>query len=377
MNKATGEIEDFGERLSELGDPAVVDPSVAAPHGNPCSSCGCPIEPLDNFCPACGTAYAPETPAPQTEQAASPDKKHFRCENCSSEVVTDPDQRSYVCPFCDSTYVVEFSPDESQRETPEFIIGFAITVDQANELFLKWIKQGGWFQPGDLQGDAVMEKLKGVYLPFWSYSMLAASEWSASIGEYWYRTETYTTRDSKGRTVTRTRRVRETEWWPLRGRHHHYYSGFMVSGSHGLPQREAERIKPFNLPALKPYEPYYLAGWICEEYSVDKEEALSVCQQEFYQREQANVANFLPGDEHRELNVSAAFSNIQSDLCLLPVYVLSYRYRDRLYRFLVNGQTGRCAGDKPVSRKRIGAAVACGVLLVVAIVIAVVVFQNR
>jgi hypothetical protein len=207
--------------------------------------------------------------------------------------------------------------------------------------------------------------------------MLAASEWSARIGEHWYRTETYTTRDSKGRSVTRTRRVRETEWWPLTGRHHHYYSGFMVSGSHGLAQSDAERIKPFNLPALKPYRPYYLAGWLCEEYSVSKDEALEICKREFDEREQTNVASFLPGDEHRNLDVSTSFSNIQSDLCLLPVYVLSYHYSGQLYRFLVNGQTGRCAGDKPVSKVRVGVTVVGVVLMVAAVAIAVAIMSGR
>ena len=39
-------------------------------------------------------------------------------------------------------------------------------------------------------------------------------------------------------------------------------------------------------------------------------------------------------------------SETRPDLILLPVYLLSYRYRDKLYRFLLNGQTGKAAGDK-------------------------------
>ncbi len=376
MNKATGEPDQIDDSLDDAEDPAVVDPTVPAPHGRPCAQCGCPIEPLDRYCPACGVAHVAEELVEAEEVDEPPARKHFRCENCGSEVLTDPDQRSYTCPFCDSTYVVEFSPQESERQAPEFIIGFAITVDQANEFFTKWLRKGGWFQPGDLHRKAVKEKLKGVYLPFWSYSMMAESEWSARIGEYWYRTETYTTRDSQGRTVRKTRRVRETEWWPLSGRHHHYYSGFMVSGSQGLPQQDAERIKPYNLPALKRYEPYYLAGWLCEEYSIGKEQALEVCQQEFYEREQSNVAAFLPGDEYRDVNVSTYFSKIHSDLCLLPVYILTYHYDDQLYRFLVNGQTGRCAGDKPVSRTRVGGLVGAIAVLVL-VVVAIVVLMSR
>jgi len=266
---------------------------------------------------------------------------------------------------------VEFSRDQSQRQRPEFVIGFAVTKEQAQEKFAQWIKENAWYRPGDLGLASTAEKQRGVYLPFWSFSMLAESTWQSSIGEYWYRTETYTTTDSDGKTVTRTRQVRETEWWPLSGNHHHYYSGYLVSGSRGLPQADAERIKPFQLPALKRYEPYFLAGWFSEEYSVERETALSLCQQEFYRREQNNVGAFLPGNTYRDLQVSTRFSQINSDLCLLPVYVLSYRYQDKIYRFLVNGQTGKTAGDKPVSYKRIWTAVGggAGLLLLIVMII--------
>jgi hypothetical protein len=265
--------------------------------------------------------------------------------------------------------VVELSPDQTDRQRPEFVIGFVVTPDEAREKFGHWIQSNAWFRPGDLRTSRVAEKQKGVYLPFWSFSMLAQSQWQTSIGEYWYRTETYTTTDSDGKTVTKTRRVRETEWWPLGGRHHRYYSGYLVSGSKGLSQTDAERIKPFHLPAMKRYEPYFLAGWLSEEYSVARDEALARCQQEFYRREQSHVAAFLPGDTYRGLQINTHFSHVNSDLCLLPVYVLSYRYKEKLYRFLVNGQTGKVAGDKPVSGMRIGLAVGVGLLLLLIVIV--------
>jgi DNA-directed RNA polymerase subunit RPC12/RpoP len=352
-------------------DAEIIDTHAHLPGGELCPACGSPVEAADKFCPACGTPRA-EAQAPPSEQPL--EQKHFRCNNCGSEVATDPDQRSYVCPFCDSTYVVEFTPEESNRQRPEFVIGFAVTREQAEEKFRAWLKDNSFFRPGDLVASAVADKMKGVYLPFWSFSMLADSTWSASIGEHWYRTETYTETDSKGNTVTKTRQVQETEWWPLSGRHHRYYSGYLVSGSKGLPQNQAERIKPFQLPALKRYEPWYLAGWFNEEYSIDREQALADCQQYFYQEEQRNITAFLPGDTHRGVAVDTQFSQVSSDLCLLPVYVLSYRYRDKLFRFLVNGQTGKVAGDKPWSWRKIWGTVGAvlAVILIVVLIVAII-----
>src|SRR5690606_2094156 len=112
---------------------------------------------------------------------------------------------------------------------------------------------------------------------------------------------------------------------------------------------------PFQLPALVRYEPKYLAGWFAEEYSIARDAALKICQDEFLRQEHRNVAAFMPGDTHRSLQVETRFSHVNSDLCLLPIYLFTYRYHGQVFRFMVNGQTGRVAGDKPLSWPRITA----------------------
>ena len=353
-------------------DPAAVEDVVVA-HGHACSACGAPVDDDDAFCNACGTPQtARRSPnAGAQDRESEPPPRVFRCENCGAEVQVDPSQRSYTCAFCESTYVVELPADRAARQRPEFVIGFGVTAEQAAAKFEQWIKKGGWFRPGDLRHAKVEERLRGVYLPFWSFSMLAQSQWNANIGEYWYRTETYTTVEN-GKTVTRTRQVRETEWWPLSGRHHRYYSGYLVSGSKGLPQQYAESIKPFQTAALKRYQPYFLAGWLAEEYSVERDEAERICRDEFKRWVNNHVQGFLPGDTSSGLTCDTQFSEINSDLILLPIYLLTYRYQEKLYRFLLNGQTGRLYGEKPISWQRI----ALAVLIVLAIVGIVVVLAN-
>jgi hypothetical protein len=345
-----------------LAEPSFDAAPPPAGQGN-CQQCGSPLDRGDKFCVACGAAQ--ETPV---AAEVVPEQKHLRCNGCGAEIAVDPGQRSYTCPFCESTYVVEFTREESGRQPPEFVIAFAITPEKAQDSFQQWMASGGWFRPSDLKLAEVVDRLRGVYLPFWSFTMLAQSRWSASIGEYWWRTETYTTVEN-GKTVTRTRQVRETEWWPLSGRHHEYHSGFLVSGSKGLVQSAAQSIQPFHLAGLKRYEPFYLAGWLSEEYSVAREAALATCQQEFTGRERNLIASFLPGDTHSKLESATEYSQINSDLVLLPVYLLTYRYAGKQHRFLLNGQTGQCAGTRPVSWKRIAAAIGGGLALVAVVVL--------
>ncbi|MEM7475487.1 MAG: zinc ribbon domain-containing protein [Planctomycetota bacterium] len=346
--------------------------------GTPCSACGAPREGSSKFCVACGspleTRDIPVAAKGNTSvgSTAPLPKNHFECNNCGSQVATSVEQRSYVCPFCDSTYVREIAVASSGRQRPEFVIGFAITADDAREKFVEWLGANSWFRPGDLAASAVSEKQRGVYLPFWHFSMFAESKWRANIGEYWYRTETYTTRDSNGKLVTRTRRVRETEWFTLDGDFQKYYYGYLVPATRGISLKEAQAIQPYQLTALTRYRPFFLAGWMAEEYSIDMNSAIGLTQQEFQNRQQREIAAFLPGDTHRRLNVQTRFKTNGSDLILLPVHVLSYRYQDRVYRFLVNGQTGKVVGEKPVSKKRVTAFVSFIVVIIIAIIVAVV-----
>lgn len=344
-----------------------IDTETPMPTSRSCEACGAPVEPGDRFCQACGT------PQPEAKKRTDkPSRKYVQCKSCGSQIALAPDHRSYVCAFCGSTYVVEFSPDLTGRMDPEFVIGFAIPKEQAIEKFQQWIKANRWYHPNDLKQARLTDRIQGVYLPFWSFSVLARSVWSASIGEYWYRTETYTTTDSKGRTVTRTRQVRETEWWDLSGRHHRYYSGYLVSACNSLDHATAQRVMPFDLPALKRYEPWYLAGWASEEYTVLKETAYEVSKKYFLTQEQMNIGHFMPGDTYRNLSVRSQFSQNSYDLILLPYYLLTYKYREKTYRFLLNGQTGKVWGDKPLSKQKIWTAVGIGLLVIAAIVLLII-----
>jgi hypothetical protein len=327
----------------------------------------------DRFCAHCGAdqAGAAEGGGRGVELDEPAPLRNLECQNCGSHFVATADQRSYKCPFCETDYVVEFTPEESSRRRPDFVIGFAITAQEAYDHFRAWIGRNGWFRPADLEKAEPSDRFKGVYVPFWSFSMLAQSTWSARIGEYWYRTETYHVRNAQGKMEMRTRTVQETEWWPLEGRHHAYYHGYLVSGSRGLRQSEADAVNPFHLPAMQRYEPYFLAGWLSEEYSIDDGQAREVCHKVFLEREYSNVAAFLPGDEHQDLAVDTKFSKVNVDLCLLPVYLMNYVYRGKPYRFIINGQTGKISGQKPISGKRVWAAIIIALSLIAGIALAV------
>jgi hypothetical protein len=130
-------------------------------------------------------------------------------------------------------------------------------------------------------------------------------------------------------------------------------------------------IQPFDLNALVRYRPHYLAGWLSEEYSIEPVDAISIAETEFRNRQVRSIQSFLPGDTSSDLRVSTELTSSGSDLILLPVHILTYRYHDKLYRLLINGQTGKIVGDKPWSVPRIASFVIACLLVIGLIALAV------
>jgi hypothetical protein len=365
----------------------------------PCPACGFPKQSGSRFCTACGVPFEtpkdtgisgstratppiirPSGPSSDVSLSRPPaatfeDPDAFHCDNCGADIDMPPGLTSVRCPFCDSTYVIRRDEGDRKTHRPEFIIGFSVTKDKATDLFFEWLGKNSWFRPSDLQSKAVTDKQQGVYIPFWHFTLIADSKWSARIGEYWYRTETYTV-EVNGKRETRTRVVQETEWWPLDGVFRKYYSGYMVSASKGLPQNEALAIQPYRLSNLMRFRPHFLAGWLVEEYSIDRDDALGIAKNEFLKQDRESISRFLPGDTQTGLNVFTNFEEGDTDLVLLPVHVMTYQYRGRVFRFLVNGQTGKVFGEKPWSAFRITIAIVGAAIVILLLVLFAILVMN-
>jgi hypothetical protein len=74
----------------------------------------------------------------------------------------------------------------------------------------------------------------------------------------------------------------------------------------------------------------------------------------------------VPGDTQRNLRVNTAFSQMTYKHVLFPVWISSYRHGDKVYQFLINGQTGEVQGQAPISWIKVTL-----VILLVLIVLAV------
>jgi len=272
--------------------------------------------------------------------------RQSQCPNCGAAVTLPAEVVADRCVFCESPVVAVTDGDTSHADR---VAPFLLDRDAAAGRLHAHL-QGQWLAPKDVRSTDRPEDLKGVLVPFWAHDADARSRWSANVGIYWYRTETYwvtVTRDGKTVRERRTRQVRETEWFPTSGTHAATYTDQLVSGSKGLPEAEANALEPFDLGNALPYDPRLLAGWIAERPTLDRTHAQAVARQELDAREERAIAAFLPGDTHARIQNSTQIEVQDVRLVLLPVWIATYRWRGEVHRMLVNGQTGEVVGSVP------------------------------
>ncbi len=348
-----------------------------------CSNCGAKLafDPaLQGMrCPYCGHAEAVAgTPGPQSAEALReiPIEEGLAraqrglgapvltlsCRDCGATVNVAQGQQTAKCSFCGSHQVLQ-QPADPNLVRPESLVAFQVDRARGLELFRSWVR-GLWFRPSSLKQMASVEQIDGVYVPFWTFDALVTSMWTAERGINYRQMETYTTEEN-GQTVRKEREVTLTRWEPASGSRRDPYDDLIVCASRGLPESLVDQFSTFDTHKLTAYQPEFLAGWRAESYAIDLMGGWAKAQHNMARKQESRCASDVGGDTHRSLAVQNHFAQVTFKHVLLPIWIAAYRYQNKPYRFLVNGQTGEVVGEAPWSIGKI-ALLAVVVILVLA-----------
>ena len=303
-----------------------------------CHVCHGLLDEEDLFCPNCGTE-APHEPG-KKEPPAQAAKHRFECSGCGASMSYDASAGSLRCPFCGSLDLVA-QPDTNTL-APNRVVPFRISSGEAAQVLRRWLGRGFW-RPGDLTEQAAVVKMTPVYVPYWVFEAHTHTYWTADTSQ--------TPPGARG------------DWFPLFGEHRGSYAGVLIGASKALSPRETEEICPFELAQAVPPDQVDLENSIVEQFSMPRKYARPLARQGLEALEsRACESRYVPG-RCRNMKVNVRLEGLASEPVLLPVWIMAYRYRDELYRFLANGQTGRATGRAPVSWWKIGAAVTLAIIV--------------
>ncbi|MBN8632027.1 MAG: primosomal protein N' (replication factor Y) - superfamily II helicase [Rhodobacterales bacterium] len=290
------------------------------------------------------------------------------CPNCGAQVEITGATHATECPFCATPVVLDTGTQRHIK--PQALVPFSLTEPQARKAMVAWMGSL-WFAPNTLLEYARKGRaLNGVYVPFWTFDADTASRYSGERGEYYYETRTVQVRVN-GKMETRQEQVRKTRWYSASGRVARNFDDVLIMASRSLPERLGDELTPWDLGALTPYNPEFLAGFQAEGYTVSLSDGHDEAQDRMAAVILQDVRRDIGGDEQRVHDVSTDWRDETFKHILLPIWMAAYKYNGKSYRFLVNGQTGEVQGERPWSVWKIAfTAIIVAILIVGAVYLA-------
>ena len=269
--------------------------------------------------------------------------KVISCHKCGAESSFDESLKSIGCPYCNSP-LIESDIHEERLIKPSYLLPFKVTDREMQVHVNKWLSKL-WFAPNKLKTRSTYSnKLQGVYIPCWTYDAQTNTNYSGERGDHY----TVTVGSGKNRrTETRTR-------WSFRTGHISlFFDDIMVPASKIINSEIMSKISNWDTKNMVESNNQFLSGFITEKYVINMNKGYEVARKIMGSRIQDAVKRDIGGDRQRIHSVNTKISNIKFKLILLPVYMSSYTYHNKLYHFFVNGRTGRVTGDRPYSTAKI------------------------
>lgn len=291
-----------------------------------------------------------DTPPPDSSEFES-HTNLYHCSTCGADIMADDQTTATFCYYCHSPVILagrltgEFKPDK--------VIGFRITKETAIEYFRRWCASKP-FIPRDFRSQQQLEKMTGLYVPFWladcdvsaNYQAIGKTKHSWTSGDYRYtETKEYSVARSAGIIV----------------------NGVPADGESKIEDVLMESIEPFNYDDMQDFSMSYLTGFFADKYDVDKAGAFPHIKQRVTQACKRVMSESVTG--YTSVSVQHESYNINQtkwQYTMLPVWFMSYKYNNKVYEFVINGQTGKLAGTPPLDKKKLAL---CSVLFGIAVAV--------
>ncbi len=245
----------------------------------------------------------------------------FHCNGCGAEFALAPGVISASCAYCDSPHVARLDQSREILE-PDGVIPHALTQRQATEKLVFWVDLY------EIKPERKVDIPRPIYVPLWAFDLGGGINYSGEA----IQTETQGFRQVQ-------RMVRVNDQYPV------LVNDFPVPASHRTADLVTRILPTFDLSAVKPYDPRYLADWPAEIYDISMSDASLVARgqiaQQYLERVRSEFSYL------NQLSASSAGMIVESfKLVLLPIWITEIHFHGETHTILINGQNGRVVPDK-------------------------------
>lgn len=346
---------------------------------SPCSQCGAWLEyqpgTTQQTCPYCGHDESIEASSQRVEEQDflnwleaggeeelnDLEEQVLPCGECGATTTLEDSVVASTCAYCGHPLTTE--PTTRRRIPPTGLLPFEVDKKGAREALRRWLASR-WFAPSALKKQARSDDpLHGLYTPYWTFDADTDTTYRGQRGDDYWVTVTSTVMVN-GKPTTQSRQERRTRWTSVSGRVRRHFDDVLVIATTSLPQRYTERLEPWDLHAVKSFDRRFLQGFRAETYRVPLRAGFAGAREKMSPLIDRSICNDIGGDHQRISSKHTRYDEVHFKHLLLPIWLSTYRYRGRPYRFLVNGRTGEVQGARPYSFWKIAGAVGLGLFLI-------------
>ena len=274
---------------------------------------------------------ADETLSPEDSMAVY---SHI-CPNCGAALMGDVNTAATFCAYCGNPTLNEAILTSARR--PARIIPFKQTKKEAQEAFLAWGKQG-FLTPSDFTSSATLNKITGIYVPFWLFNCTTHCDYTGNA------IKTYTK-------LNGTNLVQVTDDYTIKRSFDSTYTAVPADASKNMDDNTMDLLEPFDVSELVPFKMAYLSGFFAEKYTYTAKDLVPRMENRLKEFNEQAVKDDCKGayTTIKTTKNNLKVLNANAEYVMLPVWLLRYRYKDKMYEFAMNGQTGQMVGTRPVS----------------------------
>lgn len=258
---------------------------------------------------------------------------NYSCDSCGGQIVGEEHTGATACPYCDNPVVI--ASQFSGMFRPDFVVPFKLDKEQAKTK-LKEFYKNKFLLPSTFTSENKIDSIMGLYVPFWLFSCDSASHIRYKARKIrMYSDNNYNYVETRHFLVTRGGEIK--------------FANIPVDGSSKIDDTAMESIEPFIYSDLKDFQTAYLAGYLADKYDVEAEAVIS----RVNKRIENTVLDIFAPKEYTSYsteNVSIQLAQDKVHYALLPIWILTTKYRGTLHTFFINGQTGKFSGKLPISK---------------------------
>ncbi|MBR1806662.1 MAG: hypothetical protein IJ774_09810 [Selenomonadaceae bacterium] len=256
----------------------------------------------------------------------------FTCSSCGAELVCDENTMATECVYCGNPTMIPKRFDGMLK--PDYVIPFKKTKADAVAA-LKEFYKGKYLLPSDFTANNRVEAIQPMYVPFWLFD----SHVSAQVDFRAERIRKYSDGDYN---------VTETQVYQCRREGTMSFKKIPVDGSKKMDNDYMDSIEPFNYNELVEFSAAYLTGYLADKYDMDAD----ACAPRANKRVENSTIEILQNTVQNYDAVQVENAAVMKDVgkvsyAMVPVWILTTRYQDKPYTFMMNGQTGKVVGSLP------------------------------